>query len=88
LKQGFPFIDFEATKMLFQFLKMNNIAKNLSNNVGWEIAQVQYHIFLITTKVAIHAMRYTKLNCDEVTMMEIQSWFNIHVYLVKDFKRI
>lgn len=75
-------------KCCFNFWKWKIPPKILSNNVGWEIAQVQYHIVLITTKVAIHASRYTKLNCDEVVTMDIQSWVSIHVYLMKDFKRI
>jgi hypothetical protein len=61
-------------KCCFNFWKWKIPPKILSNNVGWEITRVQYHIVLITTKVAIHATRYTKLNCDEVTTMDIQSW--------------
>jgi hypothetical protein len=43
-------------------------------------------IVFIAIKMDVHAARYLAINCNEVTMINNQSWVNIHVYL--DFKYI
>jgi hypothetical protein len=66
LKQGHPLINFEAMKLLFQFLKMKNtICKHWNNNVRWDIIEGMDQIVLIATKVVMHAMMYLLVNCDE-----------------------
>jgi hypothetical protein len=34
----------------------------------------------------IHVVKYIVVNCDEVMIVDDQSWVNTHVYLVEDFK--
>jgi len=38
--------------------------------------------------VAIHVAKYLVVSCNEVIMIDNQSWINIHTYLVKGFKCI
>jgi hypothetical protein len=64
--EGWSLVNFEAMKLLFQFLKMKNtMCKHWNNNVRWDIIEGMDQIVLITTKVFIHAMMYLVVNCDE-----------------------
>jgi hypothetical protein len=47
-----------------------------------------HNIVLISTKVVVHVAMYFAISCDEVTMINNQSWVNIHAYLVEGFKCI
>ncbi len=42
----------------------------------------------ITTNFFFPTTRFLVMSCDEVTMMDNQSWVNIHVYLANGFKCI
>jgi len=59
LKEGFHFIDFEAMKTLFQFLKVfKTLEKNLQVTTSMGIAIIQHCIVFTTTKVAVHTIKY------------------------------
>jgi len=47
-----------------------------------------HNIVLTSIKVVIHATMYFAVSCDEVTMIDNQSWVSIHAYLVEGFKHI
>jgi hypothetical protein len=47
-----------------------------------------HNIVLISTKVVVHVPMYFVVGYDEMTMIDSQSWVNIHAYLVEGFKRI
>jgi hypothetical protein len=46
-----------------------------------------HNIVLIATKMVSHAAKYLVI-CNEVMMIDNESWINIHTYLVEDFKCI
>jgi uncharacterized protein related to proFAR isomerase len=47
-----------------------------------------HSIVLITTKVDVHVARYLVVSCDEVMMINNQSWVNFHTYLMEGFEHI
>jgi hypothetical protein len=47
-----------------------------------------HNIVVIATKVAIHATMYIVVICNEMMMIDIESWIKIHTYLVEGFKCI
>ncbi len=47
-----------------------------------------HYIVLITTKMTIHVAKYLVVICHEMMMIDIESWINIHTYLVEGFKCI
>jgi hypothetical protein len=46
-----------------------------------------HNIISIATKMVIHATKYLVI-CNEVMMINNESWINIHTYLVEGFKCI
>jgi hypothetical protein len=47
-----------------------------------------HQIVIVSTKVILQKARYLAINCDEVSIINNQSWCNVHTYVVDDFKRI
>lgn len=47
-----------------------------------------HNIVFIATKMAIHAAMYFFIICNEMMMIDNESWINIHTYLVEGFKCI
>jgi hypothetical protein len=47
-----------------------------------------HNIVFIATKVVIHAAMYFFIICNEMMMIDNESWINIHTYLVEGFKCI
>jgi len=47
-----------------------------------------HNIVFTSTKVVVHVAVYFAISCNAVTMIDNQSWVNIHAYLVEGFKHI
>jgi hypothetical protein len=81
LKQGHHLTDFEAMKLLFQFLKVKNIPrKHRNNNARLKFAQTMHHIMFTTSKRTIHATSFL-VNFYEVTIVDKQSWLTFMLTL-------
>jgi len=74
LKQGHHLTNFEAMKLLFQFLKVKNIPrKHWNNNARLKFAQTMSQITLSTSKETIHATSFL-VSFYEVTIVDKQFW--------------
>jgi hypothetical protein len=52
------------------------------------MAKTMHHIIMESTKVAIQKIKYIIVSCDEVTIIDHQSWCNLHAHIVDGFKGI
>jgi hypothetical protein len=82
-------IDFERLKGLFKFLKVENCPhKHWSNSTSWTMVEVMHNVILRTTKVVVQKSPLISMNCDEVTTINNQSWLSVHVYVIKERKKV
>lgn len=51
------------------------------------MAQAIEHVVLNKTKEITQADTFYSLSCDEVTLVDCQSWINVHGYVVRDWKQ-
>ena len=51
------------------------------------MAQAIEHVVLNKTKEITQANTFYSLSCDEVTLVDCQSWINVHGYVVRDWKQ-
>jgi hypothetical protein len=81
LKQGHHLIYFEAMKLLFQSLMVNNIPKkDWNNNARLKFAQTMHHVMLTTSKETIHATSFF-VSFYDVIIVDKQSWLTFMLTL-------
>jgi hypothetical protein len=51
----------------------------------WKIAKHVYNQVLVIGRCVIQVVRFLTLTCDEVTIVDNQSWISIHGYCVQDW---
>ncbi len=47
-----------------------------------------HHIIMESKKVAIQKAKYIIVSCDEVTIIDNQSWCSVHAHIIDGFKRV
>jgi hypothetical protein len=52
------------------------------------MAKTMHHIIMESTKVVIQKVKYIIVNCNEVTIIDNQSWCNVHAHIVDGFKGV
>ncbi len=52
------------------------------------MARIIHHIVMESMKGSIQKAKYIIVNCDEVTIIDNQSWCNVHAHIVDGFKRV
>jgi len=57
-----------------------------SNLVGWEMASYMHELVVKKTRDFIQATKSISLSCDEVIVLDQQSWVSIHAYVVKNWQ--
>ncbi len=82
--------NFESMKMLFDFLKVENMPhKHLHDSSSWEMVETMHHIIMESMKIiVIQKAKYIVVNYDEVTNINNQSWCSMHAYIVDGFRRL
>ncbi len=89
LKLDRPMTNFESMKMLFDFLKVENMLhKHLHDSSSWEMVETMHHIAMESMKIVIQKVKYIIVNYDEVTNINNQSWCSMHAYIVDGFRRL
>jgi len=59
-----------------------------TNLIGWAMVQHMHNILLEASISAIIVVRYICLTCDEVSLIETQSWLSVHAYVVQSWLHI
>lgn len=71
--------------VLFEILKVkNNPQHHWSDNTRWEMAQAIERVVLNKTKEIVQAATFFSLSCDEVTLVDYQSWISVHGDVLRD----
>jgi hypothetical protein len=52
------------------------------------MARIIHHIVMESTKGSIQKAKYIIVNCDEVTIIDNQTWCSVHAHIVDGFKRV
>ncbi len=55
-----------------------------ANLVGWEMGSYMHELMVKKTKDLVQAAKFISLSCDEVTILDQQSWVSIHAYMVEN----
>jgi hypothetical protein len=79
-------LEFEAMKSLFCFLNvLMNPQNHWSDSTGRVMAECLHKQVIKKMKEVVAGSKYFALSCDEVTMIDNQSWISIHYYVVQDW---
>jgi hypothetical protein len=82
-------IDFERLKELFRFSKVENCPyKHWSDSIDWIMVETMHNVVLRTTKIVMQKSPFIYVSCDEVTTINNQSWLSVHVYVIKEWKKV
>jgi hypothetical protein len=85
LKNGKPMIKFENLKELFEFLKFVNVPrKHWTYSSEWGMARATHNMVLKQMKVVLRQRIFFSISCDEITIMDNQSWISVHAYVVEN----
>ncbi len=85
LKLDQPMTNFESMKMLFDFLKVENMPhKHEHDSSSWEMVEMMHRIVMESMKIVIQKVEYIAINYDEITNINNQS----HAYIVDGFRRL
>jgi hypothetical protein len=80
---------FERLKEFFKFSKVENCPyKHWSDSIGWIMAEAIHNVVLQTTKIVMQKSPFISMSCDEVTTINNQSWLSVHVYVIKEWKKV
>ena len=60
--------------------------KHCTKGSDWEMAESLFNVVQARTKEVVGTTPYFSITCDEVTTLDNQSWFNIHVYTIQDWE--
>lgn len=75
--------------VLFEILKLKKCPHHhWSDSSGWKMSQTIEHVMLNKTNKIMQVVTFFSLSCDEVTLVDCQSWINAHGYVVRDWKRV
>jgi hypothetical protein len=89
LKHDMLMLEYEAQKDLFDFLNLEESPKmHWTNNSSRVMAQHMHGIILEATQFAIGATQYLSFICDEVSIIENQSWLSVHAYVVQNWLKL
>jgi hypothetical protein len=89
LQQGGPMQEYETIKLLYEFLAMpKNSKKHLSDSFGWTMVKFMHLELMRVTKAIMGAIQYVVINCDEVFIINNQSWLFVHSDVVQNWVRI
>jgi hypothetical protein len=87
LSHGRPMTEYEGMRALLENLGVPKLPKkHWSDNSGWEMAESILQIIKQKTAEMVGAARYVAITCDEVTIVDCQSWISIHAYIVRDWE--
>jgi hypothetical protein len=79
-------LEVEALKSFFSFLNVPLLLKHhFSDSTKWVMAKCMHKQVPKKNLKVIASSKYLALSCDEVTMIENQSWISIHSYVVQDW---
>jgi hypothetical protein len=77
-------LEVEALKSLFSFLNVPLLLKHhLSDSIEWVMTKCMHKQVIKRIKKVIASSKYVALSCDEVTIIDSQSWISIHSYVVQ-----
>jgi hypothetical protein len=78
-----PMLEYEYLYELFKSLNVpNNPSMHWSNITGWAFVEFMHIQFQEVTIKAIQIVRFIKISCDEVTIIDNGLWICIHAYVV------
>jgi hypothetical protein len=81
--------NFESMKMLFDFLKVENMPhKHSHDSSSREMVETMHCIVMEFMKIVVHKVKYIVVNYDEVTNVNNQSWCSMHPYIVDGFRSL
>ncbi len=88
VSKGKPMIDYENMNKLLQFLDVKDFPKtHWYNLVGWEMVSYMHEIMVKKTRGFIQVAKSISLSCDEVIILDQQSWVSIHAYVVENWQQ-
>ena len=83
---GRPMTDYPSYRDVLSFLDCPLIPfKYWSVSIGWGIAECLQTVVQNWVKAPLAECDFFSLTCDEVTIVDCQTWISIHVYVVKEF---
>jgi hypothetical protein len=81
--------EYEAIKPLYEVLAiLKNSKKHYSDSFGWTMVEFMHQEVMRAIKAIMGAIRYVALNCDEVLIINNQSWLFVHSDVVQNWVRI
>jgi hypothetical protein len=88
LSQGRPMADFTAMRKLLLNLMLPNIPKKYwSQPSGWQFANTMAAVCSDRFKRDMQNATFISASADEVTTVDNQQWFSVHVYFAVNFSR-
>lgn len=64
----------------------NNFQKHWTYTTSWSMVKVMHELVLWAICVTMQKVQFVYMSCDEVTMIDNQSWISTHVYVVEGWK--
>jgi hypothetical protein len=88
LQEGRPMLEYEALRPLFTFLGVPHMSMNhWSDSSGWELAECLHQQVQLKTQAVMKEAQFFSVTCDEVTILDTQSWISIHGYVCENWTR-
>ena len=62
--------------------------KHWTEGSGWKMAESLFNVVQAKTKEIVSTAPYFSITCDEVTILDNQSWINIHIYTIQEWEKM
>jgi len=81
---------YEAIRPLYEFLAVSKNRKKHSRNDNFGLTTTEFmdQNVMEASKATMGAVQYVVLSCDEVFIVDNQSWLFVHCYVVQNWARI
>jgi hypothetical protein len=87
VSKGRPMIDYENMSKLLWFFYMKDFPRtHWSNSIGWEMANYIHELMVKETRDSVQVAKFISFSCDEITILDQQSWVSIHAYVVENWQ--
>jgi hypothetical protein len=80
---------FSRTKGVFQVFEGGELPLQRLVRFHWlDHGRTMCNVVLRVSKVVVQKFPFIFVNCDDVTTIDNQSWLFVHVYVIKEWKRV
>ena len=81
-------LEYATLQPLLSFLEVSKLPRrHWSDNASWELAECLFNQVQLKTKEIMSKARFFSITCDDVTMLDTQSWISIHTYICENWTR-